>query len=117
MSSYIMNASGAFSPPSNDNGLYGYKTAKISRIWSPECWLMWEPDPKATAGGIWNDGSNYPATEGLGLAHQTGALIQRLDGGAMFVKTNAYFKEVSNPLPGVPGKGLLRWNPNTIDGY
>ena len=116
LSSYTMNPAGAFAPPAGNNGMYGYETAKLTRIWSMESWLMWEPDLKA-GGGVWNDGSNYAVSEELGTAHVIGALIQRLDGGTKWVKFNDYYRETTNPPAGTPGKGLLRWNPNTVDGY
>jgi prepilin-type N-terminal cleavage/methylation domain-containing protein len=116
LSSYSMNPSGAYNPPSNNNGMYGYKTAKMVQIWNAECFLMWEPDPNGT-GGIWNDGSNYPDTEGLGKAHEIGAIILQLGGSTKWIKYPEYYRELNNPPAGTPGKGLLWWNPNSADGH
>jgi prepilin-type N-terminal cleavage/methylation domain-containing protein len=96
-------------------GMVNGGMAKASEIWSPECYLMWEPDPMA-GGGNWNDGSNYPLSEGLGKRHVKGAIVGQIGGGAKFLKFEDYNNEGNNPPSGTKGKGLLWWRPTTIDG-
>jgi prepilin-type N-terminal cleavage/methylation domain-containing protein len=116
LSSYTMNPSVTGNPPVSNNGLYSYRTAKLGQIWSPECYLLWEPDPYG-GGGIWNDGSNYPDTEGLGKAHEVGAIVLQLMGSTKWVRFKDFYNQVTNPPAGTPGKGLLWWNPNASDGH
>ena len=107
LSSYVMNPCGAFCPL---NGGIGPKTAKISLAWTSECYIMWEPD---LVTGAFNDGSNYPDFEGIGKSHVIGALVAKLDGGAQFIKFEAYNKAASRTNT---TKTLLWWNPNSANG-
>jgi prepilin-type N-terminal cleavage/methylation domain-containing protein len=109
LSSYTMNPSGAFSNPpyggaSNGNG---YRTAKITTIWSSQCYVLWEQDFRPGYGD-WNDGSSFPNTQGLGLAHEIGGLILQLDGSAKFIKINDYNNLAVQPPAGQ--RNFLWWN-------
>jgi prepilin-type N-terminal cleavage/methylation domain-containing protein len=109
LSSYVMNPNAAFSnPPSGgaSNG-NGYRTAKITSIWSSQCYVMWEQDFRPGK-GEWTDGSNYPDTEGLGLAHEIGGLILQLDGSSKFIKINDYNNLAVQPPAGQ--HNFLWWN-------
>ena len=98
--------------------LAGVGTVKQTQVWSPECYIMWEPDPSVGAGsGNWNDGSNYPDTEGLSKVHGKGAVVLQVGGSTRFLKYQDYYNETANPPRGVSGKGLVWWNPTTIDGH
>jgi prepilin-type N-terminal cleavage/methylation domain-containing protein len=116
LSSYVMNPAGAFHPGIGTSAQHGYKTAKLSSIWNSEAWLLWEPDFNGAV-NLFNDGSNIASTEGIGRIHEIGALVGRLDAGASWLKFEQYYREVNNPPRGTPGKGLLMWNPRTIDGW
>jgi len=111
--SYVMSSMGIIS------GLTGM--AKASSIWSPECYLMWEPNqtPAAEAadGGLWNDGSNYSDTQGIGTTHVSGAVIGEAGGSVEFVKFTYYNAQALTPPAGTPGRGLVWWRPTTIDGH
>jgi prepilin-type N-terminal cleavage/methylation domain-containing protein len=114
LSTYVMDgAVVSFGLP----GPYGV-ACKTSGVWSPLCYLMWEPDENALGQGNpgafeYNDGSNYPNTsEGIGLLHSKhGGNALALDGHVDFV-TTAQFKQYAtvNSGPGPGGKTYLWWD-------
>jgi len=111
----------AFAPPAN--------TTKISYIWSPSCYLFWEPDDQSPNTGAFefNDGANYPglntsgANEGIGLIHnKTGGNIVRVDGGIEFITSTNFFKDSTTPRgegPGPGGRTRLWWSTFSHDGH
>jgi prepilin-type N-terminal cleavage/methylation domain-containing protein len=93
---------------------------KITAVWSPMCYLLWEPDENALGVGNpgafeYNDGSNFPDTsEGIGLLHsRSGGNALALDGHVDFVTTRQ-FKQYSTAGsgPGPGGKTYLWWDSN-----
>lgn len=111
----------------NDGGTS--TTPKISQIWSPECYLLWEPDEYLTAEGTegagegageWNDSSSYPdspplGTEGIGRLHsKDGGNIVALDGHVDFL-TEKQFATQAN-IPYDKGRTLLWWSPADPNG-
>jgi prepilin-type N-terminal cleavage/methylation domain-containing protein len=102
-------------------------TCKMTQIWSPMCYLFWEPDDQDGGGaGEFNDGSNYPTappagTEGIGLLHnKTGGNIARCDGGVQFITATNFAVDSNTPLgagPGPGGKTLLWWSPFSNSGH
>jgi prepilin-type N-terminal cleavage/methylation domain-containing protein len=124
LSSYVMNGSAAGFPP-NGNPPAAIFT-KLSQVWSPSCYLFWEPD--CNTGGLfeYNDGSNFPSTpvstptgtEGIGPLHdKRGGNISRLDGSSIFITTNQF--NVASETSGTAGqtaKTLLWWSIYTADG-
>jgi prepilin-type N-terminal cleavage/methylation domain-containing protein len=107
MSSYIMN--GAVCGYST-----GYRSAKISQVWSPMCYIQWEPDE--TLGGIgafaYNDASSFPDhNEGVGKLHGSGAVVQAVGGHVLFIKYTQFQTEQNNPRI-----GLLWWSPWSSNG-
>jgi prepilin-type N-terminal cleavage/methylation domain-containing protein len=112
LSSYKMH--GAVSYSGNPAG----RTAKLTEIWSSACLVMWEADDVGPSMmRVWWDGSAMPDIgEGMGAVHGKGSVISALGGSAGYMSLAKYESELSNPLPGSPGKGLLWWNPATIDG-
>jgi prepilin-type N-terminal cleavage/methylation domain-containing protein len=124
LSSYVWDGSCcgfAFAPPAN--------TTKISQVWSPSCFLCWEPDDQAPGMGAFefNDGANYPGAnssgnnEGIGLLHnKTGGNIVRLDGGIEFISSTNFFKDSTTPPgqgPGPGGRTRLWWSTFSKDGH
>jgi prepilin-type N-terminal cleavage/methylation domain-containing protein len=107
MSSYIMNGAVC--------GYTGSKrSAKITQVWSPMCYIQWEPDE--TLGGIgafaFNDASSFPdRNEGVGKLHGSGAVIQAVGGHVLFIKFAQFQAEQNNPR-----RGFLWWNPWSSDG-
>ena len=115
LSSYIMNASGGFNvadlvngsgnplnPPAN---LHNYITAKTTSIFSQEAVVLWESDFLNYT--LYNDGSNYPNTEGLGGMHKIGGLILEVCGATSWMSTNVYNNLA---IPPTTGNNVLWWN-------
>jgi prepilin-type N-terminal cleavage/methylation domain-containing protein len=124
MCSYIMNGAAC----AYDNGVDGHVpcypnhgSCKITAIWSPLCYTVWEPDennPNPPPNGppigafAYNDASSYPDRgEGVGKWHMSGAVIQAVAGHVLFIKFTEFQREQSNM-----NKGLLWWNPLTSNG-
>jgi prepilin-type N-terminal cleavage/methylation domain-containing protein len=99
---------------------------KISQIWNPLCYLMWEPDednPYPTEGSPpigwidYNDGSSPPDRyQGIGFTHGKGAVVSAIDGHAQFVSFEQFQQEQLNPPGGGTEKGLWWWSPFAPDG-
>ena len=90
---------------------------KMTAVWSPMCYLLWEPDEflNSPPAFEYNDGSNFPNTsEGIGLLHSKhGGNGLALDGHVDFVlrtRFNQMATVGSGPGPG--GKTYLWWDPN-----
>ena len=86
LSSYVWDGSAC-----GFNSGNAYVTCKTAQIWSPMCYLFWEPDDSVAGAGEFNDAANFPTappagTEGIGLLHnKSGGNIMRLDGGVEFI--------------------------------
>jgi len=96
-------------------------SVKITSLWSQMCFLMWEPDENLGSPPIgafaYNDASSYPdRNEGVGHLHGAGAVVLALGGHVQFVTFKQFAAEQNNPVAGRPGKGLLWWCPDSIDG-
>ena len=107
MSTYIMN--GAVCGYSGT-----YRSPRMSQVWSPMCYIQWEPDENL--GGIgafaYNDASSFPDhNEGVGRLHTSGAIVQAVGGHVQFITFKQFTTEQNNPR-----KGLLWWSPWTVDG-
>jgi prepilin-type N-terminal cleavage/methylation domain-containing protein len=105
-------------PPAN--------TTKVSEVWSPMCYLFWEPDDTITGAFEFNDAANYPTVppaggEGIGLLHnKTGGNIMRLDGGVEFVSSTNFAIDSRTPNgqgPGPGGRTKLWWSKYSPDGH
>ncbi len=122
LSSYVMNgAVGGFPEPENT---YKNMTAKTTQVWSPMCYLLWEPDenlngPLKPGADDYNDGSNFPDTrEGLGRIHtKKGGMILAIGGHVQFLTVNQFRQETTRRQgTGPGGKTLLLWSPWKSDG-
>jgi prepilin-type N-terminal cleavage/methylation domain-containing protein len=133
LSTYVMNgavcgfAEAGITIPQN----YNFAVCKSTQIWSPSCYLLWEPDeflptsglPNGELGFEWNDGSNYPdappnGDEGIGRLHtKSGGNILAMDGHVDYMVTNTFSRLSNNNGPGPGGRGLLWWNPWNTDGH
>ncbi|MGO8696706.1 MAG: type II secretion system protein [Limisphaerales bacterium] len=141
LSSYVMDGAvvgygaapiNATTPP--------WKMAKLSQVWSPSCYLLWEPDentlsssPPNPGAFEFNDAGNFPSAappragmpaadyptggEGIGPLHnKNGGNILAIDGHVDFISTNS-FQHIALYYGSGPGKkGLLWWNPWVADG-
>jgi prepilin-type N-terminal cleavage/methylation domain-containing protein len=125
LSSYVMDGA--------ECGFQGPPPALLCRItdvWSPSCYLLWEPDehlatssnPQGEGAFEFNDGANYPSAppygdEGIGRLHgKNGGNIMALDGHVDYINTNTFNRIANNRGGGPGGKGLLWWAPNIVDG-
>ncbi len=122
MSSYVMNGA-----------VCGYGEAppkiacKLSTIWSPMCWLQWEPDENNNGPGNpgafdFNDGANFPNnSEGLGQLHShKGGAILAIAGHVQFVLRTDFRTDCDAPQgqgPGPGGRSYSHWNPFSGNGW
>ena len=99
---------------------------KITEVWNPLCYLMWEPDednpyPTPSSGPIgviaYNDGSSPPdASQGIGYTHGRGAVVSAIDGHVEFVTHEKFQTDQLSPPPGSSENGLWWWSPYAADG-
>ncbi len=116
LSTYVMDGSSEEFPAA---GTWP-NPCKISSVWSPLCYLLWEPNENA--GGIgnpgafeWNDGANFPtAGEGIGLFHSKhGGNALALDGHVDFVTVSDFNRMSADTT----AKNYLWWYPNSVNGH
>jgi prepilin-type N-terminal cleavage/methylation domain-containing protein len=100
-----------------------YQTCKITDVFNPLCYLMWEPLDSVNndhinllPNPVFNDGSNFPTPpEGMGLEHGKGAnaggLGMGVGGHALYIKATDYYVIESDP-----NKNFLFWNPKSSNG-
>jgi prepilin-type N-terminal cleavage/methylation domain-containing protein len=116
LSTYVMDGAVENFPPGNT----WPAPMKITAVWSPLCYLIWEPNENNLGqgnpgAGEYNDASNYPNTsEGIGQLHsKSGGNGLALDGHVDFVtivKFKQYATVGSGPGPG--GRTYLWWDSN-----
>lgn len=120
LSTYVMNgAVVAYGNPSP----YG-NPCKITDVWSPACYLLWEPDENALGLGNpgafeYNDGANFPNTsEGIGRLHSANSGNMLCVGGNVEFVTVQTFKNqsITGAGPGPGGKTLAWWAPGASNG-
>ena len=116
LSTYVMDGAVEGYPGS------GWPTPmKMTAVWSPMCYLLWEPDEFLTSPPAfeYNDGANFPnSAEGIGLLHsRSGGNALALDGHVDFV-TRIKFNQMSTvgSGPGPGGKTYLWWDNTTPQG-
>jgi prepilin-type N-terminal cleavage/methylation domain-containing protein len=115
MSSYIMNGAACGFGDSRYKQPVA-KGVKISDIWSPMCYIQWEPDETLGNPPIgvfaYNDASSFPDhNEGVGKLHTSGAIVQAVGGHVQFITFKQFTNEQNNPK-----KGLLWWSPLVPNG-
>jgi prepilin-type N-terminal cleavage/methylation domain-containing protein len=132
LSTYVMNGAVVYyGEGPNMNNPPIWKMTKIADIWSPSCYLLWEPDenadgPSNPGAFEYNDSSNFPESnvaydglpsgngEGIGPLHgKNGGNIMAIDGHVDYLATNLFKKYSSYLGSGPGGKGLLWWSPYT----
>ena len=126
LSTYVMN--GAVNGYSNPNG-QEYRSCKTTAVWSPMCYLFWEPDENVLGMGNpgafeYNDGANFPRVsngEGIGRLHsRKGGAIVAVAGHVTFILKTAFDADSLTPAgtgPGPGGKTYLWWSPYSTDGH
>jgi len=123
MSSYVMDGA------ADDFGRMNYfsKYMKITDVWNPMCWLLWEPDEQAyntAAEGFkpafeFNDASNSPDdVEGISILHsKRGGNAVCICGTVQFVTVNTFHNECDHlGTMGPGGKTLCWWAPDPASG-
>jgi prepilin-type N-terminal cleavage/methylation domain-containing protein len=94
---------------------FHYQTCKITQIWSPLCYLVWEPDTSnPSIANYYNDAANYPDQgkgEGVGHLHIKGANILAIAGHVEFMPFFVFTAEQNKTT-----QSLVWWNPKTADG-
>jgi prepilin-type N-terminal cleavage/methylation domain-containing protein len=117
LSTYVMDGAVTGFPGASANPAGIGSPMKMTAVWSPLCYLLWEPDEFTVPGGAtseYNDGSNKPTTagEGIGLLHSKhGGNALALDGHAQLVTTVLFTQYISvGNGPGPGGKTLLLWD-------
>jgi prepilin-type N-terminal cleavage/methylation domain-containing protein len=108
MSSYKMNAAVC-------RYSFNWPPIKLTQVWNPLCWVMWEPDDLGPARpAAWWDASSYPDTsigEGIGRVHGGGAVISAVSGNVAFMPYSRFQDEEKKTT-----KSLLWWNPDSANG-
>lgn len=122
LSTYVMDGA-VVAYGKNETTAFPYGvTCKMTEVWSPLCYLIWEPDEKKVATGgtsEYNDAANFPNTaEGIGTLHSKhGGNALAMDGHVDFVTTiqfTRYSTVGSGPGPG--GKTYLWWDTYSANG-
>jgi prepilin-type N-terminal cleavage/methylation domain-containing protein len=121
LSSYVMNGAVAGYPTPDDK--YQRRTAKLTDVWSPMCYLMWEPDenalgPSNPGARDFNDGANFPTDlEGIGRLHsKKGGQALAVGGHVNFITVQDFRKQSAGAGTGPGGKSFLWWSPFTTRG-
>ncbi|MFO1475838.1 MAG: prepilin-type N-terminal cleavage/methylation domain-containing protein [Verrucomicrobiota bacterium] len=117
LSTYVMDGAVAGYPMPGSR--YKFRTAKLTSVWSPMCYLIWEPDENILGPGLpgafeFNDGSNYPdGGEGIGRLHsRKGGAILAIGGHALIISVEQFKQETTKGKgTGPGGKTLLWWSP------
>ena len=119
LSSYVMDGAVAGYPGS---GIY--RSCKTTQVWSPMCYLLWEPDENANGpndpGAFdFNDGANSPDNkEGIGRLHsKKGGNIIAVGGHVQFVTRKDFLTQSTQAGGGPGGKSFLWWSPWSVNGH
>jgi hypothetical protein len=102
-------------------------SVKMTALWSPMCYVLWEPDENSNGTGDpgafeFNDAANFPNDkEGIGRLHsKKGGEILALGSHVQFLTREQFRMDSTNAPgrgPGPGGKTYLWWNPATTDGH
>ena len=120
LSTYVMNgAVDGFT----ESGVWP-TPCKITDVWSPACYLLWEPDENASGPGNpgafeYNDGANFPNTsEGIGRLHSASSGNMLCVGGnVQFVTVQTFqIQTITGKGSGPNGKTLAWWSPFSPSG-
>lgn len=126
LSSYVMDgAACGYGGAQNFNAM-SPTPVKVTAVWTPMCYLLWEPDENNNAPGDpgafeFNDASNFPNdSEGIGRLHNNkGGNALALDGHVQFLTKVKFKQEATSTTLNANGstKTLLWWNPATASGH
>ncbi len=123
MSSYVMN--GAVN--GYGEGMSPPISCKLTTVWSPMCWLQWEPDENNLGPGNpgafeFNDAANFPNdSEGIGRLHsRRGGSAVAIGGHVIFISRETFRSDCDSPRgsgQGPGGKTYSHWSPFAGDGW
>jgi prepilin-type N-terminal cleavage/methylation domain-containing protein len=130
LSSYLMDGAViGFVVPTSIRRPPAPYTCKATQVWSPQCYLLWEPDefaPKKIpaergAREYHGAGSYLPDGESISVLHSSrGGYALTLDGHVDFLSSELFWANVatstSNPGPGPGGRSYLWWSPFQCNG-
>ncbi len=126
LSTYVMNGAVAGYGEQDSRGQY-HPNCKLTTVWSPMCWLQWEPDennlgPGNPGGFDWNDGANFPNdSEGIGRLHsRRGGCVVAIAGHVIFTSREDFRADADMPAgrgPGPGGATYSHWNPFSANGW
>jgi prepilin-type N-terminal cleavage/methylation domain-containing protein/prepilin-type processing-associated H-X9-DG protein len=122
LSTYVMDGA---SCNYGGNGLA--VVTKITAVWSPMCYILWEPNEalEVYAGQPpafeYNDSANYPSAppkggEGIGNLHNGSGNALALDGHVDIMSSNVFERLSNFEGPGPNFRGLLWWAPEVAEG-
>jgi prepilin-type N-terminal cleavage/methylation domain-containing protein len=124
MSSYVMNGAACGYGLQYTSFRFAIKTATV---WSPMCYLMWEPDENNLGPGNpgafdFNDAANFPNdSEGIGRLHsKKGGTVLAVGGHVQFLTREQFRADASTASgrgPGPGGRTYLWWSPMSADGH
>jgi prepilin-type N-terminal cleavage/methylation domain-containing protein len=117
MSSYVMDGAVC-------GGQQARGSCKMTQIWGPMCYLLWEPDENNLGPGQpgafdFNDAANFPDhNEGIGRLHsKKGGSVVAIGGHVNFVTRTDFQKQAVQDSGDGPGrKTYLWWSPWMADG-
>lgn len=100
LSSYVMNAAVCGFGKLGSLALINH-TCRLADVWSPMCFLMWEPDENfgtpPVGAAAYSDGSSCPdMTQRAAQIHGKGALVLALDGHAQLLPLSQFVREQTN---------------------
>jgi prepilin-type N-terminal cleavage/methylation domain-containing protein len=122
LSSYVMDGAVCGYGVNNETKI----SCKISNVWSPMCYLQWEPDENFIVGNPpgfeFNDSANYPDShEGIGRLHsKKGGCVVAIGGHVEFITREQFLADSTTPSgrgPGPGGRTFLWWSPFSNDGH
>lgn len=98
-----------------------YRSCKISQIWSPLCWIMWEEDENLGTppigsiayydAGSWPDPSGRHPDAAVGHHHESGGIVLAVGGHVNFLTYKDFLIEQGNT-----NRGLIWWSPWSVNG-
>ena len=124
LTSYIMDGAACGFGSRYDAKVF---TIKSTMIWSPMCYMSWEPDenfagPGKPGADDFNDAASFPDhNEGIGRLHsKKGGTILAFGGHVQFLTREQFSADSTMPSgtgPGPGGKTYLWWSPMSSDGH
>ncbi len=111
LSSYVMNGAVC-----GYGSIFGGRTARVTDVWNPGCYLLWSPDENVNNVGAFafNDASSFPdRNEGPGCLHTlNGTDLLTVGGSVRFAPLQKFRAEQT-----ATGLSLAWWSPFSSSGH